>query len=214
MTKKQVSYVILYFLLALVALSASVFAWFVITKQSLGVVETNVPNFSEMISFHVRRRGDEEPVLIETISDMHEAFGKTRPGEYYEFTLYIRNGITDEMNVNIFIPEVYSTYINDDDPGNPDLTYSMLDIFYLENGTVYTEVNGVVESHIIAPDSNYFLSNLISSNNSLNLLSNYLIAVGDEVRVTFTITYNSDTSDTSYQYLMLALSGIYVYAER
>lgn len=222
MKRKYVGYVIIYLILATITLTASVFAWFQISKNSSGFIETNIPDFTNMINFYVTREDGIER-LVETIDDMHEVFGDTKPGEFYEFRMTINNKFKSDFNFNIYIPDIHTTKVSAEDLASLTQTeilaldsLSMLDIFYINDGIVTTRVlpeNIIVEHQINESLSEYYLSNLIDDQNNLFLLKNFKVSENTEVEIKFTLTYDINTENTLYQYLILNLGGIYVYAE-
>lgn len=218
MKKRHVSYLMIYLILATITLTASVFAWFQLSKNSSGFIDTNITDFTAMITFEVKRENDENYIEIKTIDDMHEVFGDTRPGEYYQFRLIIENDYETAFTINTYIPRV-ETKVADSEYSSLLDTYSMLDVFYLNERTVYTKIDENVVEHEIdlngTTDSfNENSLNKLINNNTIYLLESFTIPAGKSVEISFTLTYDRETTNTNYQNLMLSLGGIYVYAEQ
>lgn len=130
MKKRNIVYLTTYLILAIITLTASLLAWNTLSKHSeSGGINSNIPNFSEMISFQVKRKSDNLFYTINESLDIEKVFGNSFPGEKYEFHINIINELSTELNVNIFLPgfnsELRDTSLDIND-------FNMLDIFFIE----------------------------------------------------------------------------------
>lgn len=232
MKKRNVSYLLIYLLLATITLTASVLAWHTLSKDTdIGGINSNIPNFSKMITFDVKRKGESEYTKIKTIDDMHLVFGNTAPGETYEFKIDIDNQLTRQLEVSLYLPKFLSSK-NPESNEDPIVNYNILDVFYIDQGAVnvnnfnrltnafintYTETLDENDGSIVNKHdqvlNNYRINNLINDVAAINLIS-LTIPVDTKAIITFTFVYDEQTVDNNYQDLMLSFDGIYIFSEQ
>lgn len=232
MKGRKISYVIIYLLLATVTFTATIFAWTTISKNaSIGVIDSNMPDFTDIIVFGVKRKGELEPTNIETITDMEKVFGKTAPGETYEFIISIANDFNANLSANLYLPN-FKSYLNSEELIESSEPLNILDVFYIDEGKVnlnftnkkplenaeippIEEILGINSPDLIDQDghllSDFRISNLIK-NGSIDLV-NVTIPKDYDVTITFTLVYDENTFDTRYGDLMLFFDGIYIFSE-
>lgn len=221
---------IIFLILSLVMLFSSVFAWFNLSKVSdISGIDSNIANFSNLVTFWVKRSNDEDYIEIETIHDMHSVFGDTKPGESYEFKLEIKNRTGSTRSFLVELKNILTVYFSEETKD-----YDLRDVFYILDGLVnisiydFEEEPNLIEERdsitvqTISEDvvfkhdqelNKYRLNNLIVSNNNV-MVSNY-IDVLDETKaiVTFTLVYDPTTKNILYQENMLQFDGIYIYGQ-
>ncbi len=218
--------IIIFFIISIVMIVSSVFAWVNISRRS----EFNgsggpVPDYSNLISFWVQRKDELDFTEITTIEDMYASFGNTRPGESYLFKFVVEN--TTETTINlIFEIKGITTHFEIAD-------YDLRDVFYIDEGLInisYYDINtnefiGEI-NHVLALTSQtaaekhdqelslYRLNNLISDSTN-NLILAPIIEVDKSVKtvITFLLVYDEDTEDISYQENELKIVGIYLYGQ-
>lgn len=235
MKKSTVSYLLIYILLASITLTASVLAWVTLSKETnTGVIGSDIPDFTNMVEFEVKRSGETEYRVIKTIDDMHAVFGNTSPGETYEFKIVIDNLLSRAISINLFLPNFSSTintnYVEDD--GNDINEYNILEVFYIKNGTINTKIVHKTSGSEISDNNSdldrkvqdvatahgqvlnkFRIANLINDSNSINLVSAN-IPINTIATITFTLVYDAQTEDNTYQNLVLGFDGIYIYSEQ
>lgn len=232
MKLSKFGYLITYFILAAVTLTATIFAWTTISKNAnIGIIDSNIPDFTNIFAFDVKRKGEQEPTNIKTITDMENVFGKTAPGETYEFIISISNDFNSDLFINLFLPN-FKSYKNNEGLNESYEPLNILDVFYIDEGKVnvefinkkplenpeiptFSEILNITSNVEVSIDghllNNFRISNLIQDR-SLNLISVTIPEDYDAV-ITFTLIYDEDTFDIRYGELMLFFEGIYVFSE-
>lgn len=228
---KQTKKAVLFLLLSLITFSTTLFAWVNISKvNNTGDIPGDVSNFTDIVTFYVKRKDTEDYVEINTIRDMHTVFGDTSPGETYEFKIIIRNDTDEPRTVITEIQDIWTTYR----VGKEE--YDLRNVFYIEDGKVniseYDLADNLIERRdpfLLVPKSNeptvafgqelslYRLNNLIKFNNPTNDKVNILqltpileVDEGVKIVVNFILVYDPTTEDISYQDNMLNFYGIFI----
>lgn len=223
--KKQA---IVFLVLSLVMLFSTAFAWFNLSKiGDIGAIDSNITDFSDLIDFYVKRSDDQDFVKISTIVDMHNAFGSTEPGEYYEFKIEFKNHTGADRTFIVELKDILTNYIGSTD-------HDLRDVFYISGGKAYvsfydlltnTQIGNTTEStlSIISSDpifkfnqtlDDYRLNNLTkSTNNNIIIAQIPQLPADQKAVVTFTLVYDPDTYDILYQVNQLMFSGIYIYGQ-
>lgn len=231
--KSNLKLTIIFFLLSLITLVSSIFAWVSLSKQSnVGGIGGNISDFTDIVVFEVKRSGDPDFTLIKTIDDMHVIFGDTRPGETYTFKIIIENRSAKSFEVFSSINGVKTIYLKDENniPVNPN--FDLRDVFYIKEGKVNFTTKGpndeVIETsdNISASLNNndsvteyeqvlnlYRLNNLIDQNGNISLFSPRAIEANHKLIVEFTLVYDASTKRTEYQDNQLNFEGIYLYGQ-
>lgn len=233
MKLSKFGYLILYFILAAVTLTATIFAWTTISKNTnIGIIDSNIPDFTNIFAFDVKRKGETEPTNIKTITDMKNVFGKTAPGETYEFIVSISNNFNSDLQLHLFLPN-FKSYEKNEELNESYDPLNILDVFYIDEGKVNVEFinKKPLENPNIAPISeilnitsnaevnidghilnDFRISNLINYG-SIDLI-NVTIPQDYDAVITVTFIYDEDTFDTGYGELMLFFAGIYIFSEQ
>lgn len=217
MKQKEFAYVIIFFILSLITLTASVFAWLNISKTSkIGGIDSNLPDFTNLITFWVQRNEDGAYIEINSIEDMESVFGDTKPGEAYTFFLRVNNKSKKELNVIASITNIRTLYHTDDTENN----YNILDVFYIKDGKIdaYYEVNGEYMEYVNPyyyneTHQNSYLKDLVNENGNIPLFPSLKIGIDKQIFISFTLVYDKETTDIRYQDNKLKFDGIYIYGQ-
>ena len=225
MTNRQFKNSIIFLLLSIITLVSSVFAWMNLSKSSeIGGISSNIPNFTNLIDFWVKRNNDKDFIEIKTITDMHQTFGNTLPGETYTFKLKINNKTEKEISMFAAIYGFETIFTKNYED------YDLRNVFYIENGLVniaiykeeqlirtndYTlEVND--ESDITIHNqllNKYRINNLIDETGDVSLFPTQEIKPHENLIITFKLVYDANTNENKYQENILRFKGIYVYGQ-
>lgn len=220
MKNMQTKSVLLFFVLSVVTLVTSVFAWVSLSNYNkVGGIESNIPDFSKLTSFYVTRSGDEQPTEINSIEDMHSVFGNTRPGETYLFEINVNNSSAKELDLVVNLNGLSTSFNNQD----VEKKYDLKRVFYIENGLIRANYNNdekIIDNtlDVLSTEevldfdqralNKYRLNNLIN-NESSTTLTTLKLAKEQSVVISFKLIYGN-TTDINYQYNMLNINGIYI----
>lgn len=222
---------IVFLLLSLITLSATIFAWVNISKHSeTGPIGSDVTDFTNLITFYVKRSGDEDYLEITDIKEMYDVFGETRPGESYKFLFEFDNKTPSSRSIILDLRGVKTT-----NPLDEVVTdYDLRNVFYILDGVVdiYSKKEGELDfsfeapSHQLIPHSNdpvtvkgqqlnlYRLNNLINPETGNLILTRVIEIEPNEVkRISFSLFYDQATEDIKYQDNMLKFLGFYIYGQ-
>jgi len=220
MKDKGLAKAFIMFIISIITLSVSVFAWFAISSQTkIGKIIGQTADYSAILVFDVKKNDDLDWTEIETINDMHEFFGNTIPNDQIHFKIDITNNGNKDLYVDLMIRNLYSevSYVG----------FDMLDVYYLKDGLITVVDNDpLIADEIIplhhTPDPTpvikhdqtlnlYRFSNLVDSNNNFTILNNYFVPVGRSISTLFTIVYDENTSRSEYESGIFHLNSIYIY---
>lgn len=231
MTSKSLIKSVVFFILSLLALTTSFFAWLSISNEgSIGRIDAALADYSANISFEVKKNDAQDYQIINTITDMHAAFGYTLPGDELHFKITVINDGTKDFNVDIEIKNILSKFQQNHEIHDENYEANMLDAYYLVNGKVdYIVTNGstsVVKKTDFIPGTSgklfentsyemtlspFRLSSLVNQYHSLFLINKEPLSVGSTLVAEFTIAYNIDATYPDYQFGELYMNSIYVY---
>lgn len=220
---------IIFLVLSIVMLLSATFAWMNISKVgNVGGIDSNISDFTDLITFYVKRKGEVEFTSIETIEEMEDVFGNTKPGETYEFKVEFKNTTGSKRSFVVELKDIITKF-------QSELTedFDLKDVFYIDNGKVnvsYYDINTnelkeTLEPFIINKLSNdivikheqllndFRLNNLASSNNNLIVSQLIDVDVNTLAVVKFVLVYDEATENILYQYNELRFSGIYIYGQ-
>lgn len=195
---------------------------------NIGGIDSNISNYSNLITFYVKRNGELDFTSIATIDEMEDVFGDTKPGETYEFKVEFKNTTGTARSFIVELKDILTHFKNESTED-----FDLKDVFYINNGEVYASyydliTNELIETldpyvlDIVSDDlvvkhdqilNDFRLNNLISSNN--NLIVSQLIDVESNQRVVirFVLVYDPTTENIMYQDNQLRFSGIYIYGQ-
>lgn len=226
--KNNAKITISFFILSLVTLISTVFAWVALSKRSnIGGIGGNISDFTDLVVFHVKRSDDDVWHKIETKKDMEDVFWTTKPGMFYTFKINIENKSQRSFEVFSSLNGITTTYSED----NGD--FDLRNVFYIKDGVVNITkkvVNITKKDHNItgpplATTSNepstvhgqslnkFRLNNLIDSRNNITLFTPIEMNPTDILEITFTLVYDGATKDTRYQDNQLNIEGIFIYGQ-
>lgn len=221
---------IILLILSLIMLASATFAWMNMSKVGkIDGIDSNIADFSNLITFYVKRKGAEDYTSILTIEEMDDVFGDTRPGETYEFKVVFNNTTGAMRSFVVELKDILSEYHGEDSQD-----FDLRDVFYIDQGHVNVnyydietgQLTNSLPTHTIQVESAetvykheqelnlYRLSNLTKSTNN-NLVVSNLVDVNNNqrVEVVFTLVYDPTTENILYQYNKLTFSGIYIYGQ-
>ncbi|VEU83331.1 hypothetical protein [Acholeplasma hippikon] len=221
------------FFVSLTTLLASAFAWLAISQEtSIGKIIGKTADFSAEFAFDVRKNDDEEYMEIDSIEDMHAAFGYTLPGDMLHFKIKIENDGTKDFLIALQIRNLLSAFQSNRKILDPDFDANMLDVYYLKDGeikiTTYEDGQPVVNYEYLTVKSEtsvtYFegteyemtlkkhrFSNLVDEAYHVGIISGHLLKIGEEIIIEFSIGYDENTNYPDYEYGEFHLNRIYVY---
>lgn len=220
MKDKGITNAFLMFIVSLITLAVSLFAWFAVSQEAnIGKIIGATADYSAILEFEVKKNYEVEWTKIQTINYMNDFFGNTVPNDQIDFKIDIENNGNRELNINLVIRNLFSVVSY---PG-----FDMLDVYYLKDGLITLRYNdSLIPDEIIplliAPDPTpvvkhdqilnlYRFSNLIDSNNNFTILNNFVIEEGVDISVYFSIVYDQNTSRSEYELGVFHLNSIYVY---
>lgn len=226
--KNNLKLTLSFFILSLVTLVSSVFAWVSLSiRANIDGPGGNIDDYTDLVVFEVSRvsrpeLGWEE---IKDDLDMMVVFGETRPGEEYTFKITV-----DNDGSNYF--DFYAVIVNvgNDFSGQGNSLYDIRDVFYITSGEINVEkyqgstyLDG--QTYQLVPSdlqevikyeqtlNLYRLSNLVNNNDISLTQPPFRINPGETIVMTFTLVYDANTSDINYQHNKLTFDGIYLYGQ-
>ena len=233
--KKGLLQTVVLFIVSLLMLMTSIFAWFSITDRTdVGSIVGQTANLKAELSFYVKRNDSPTYTLINTIEKMHLFFKNMVPSDQVHFMITIENTGNVDLSADVLFPNVESD--------NPYVGFDMRDIYYLKSGAynLYENKDDGEDFDLIVPDhvfkpyediaaaealnpvilflgeeheqelSPYRMTN-ITVNNHLSVLTNYQLAVNEKITLMFTIIYDEDTSHINYTHGSFLLNKIFIY---
>src|SRR5690554_2424238 len=216
--KNNLKLIISFFVLSLITLVSSVFAWVNISKitNSKGP-GGNIGDYTNLVTFEVQRLSRPDLGYEEIVDnlDMMRVFGETRPGEEYSFRIKIINTTVHSFDFYAELVNI-SNYTNEG--GNP--SYDIRDVFYIKDGIVSINNNDypltpndqTVETKFGQTLNEFRLANLIVNNN-IGLNVPYTVDAETQLALEFTLVYDASTEDIGYQNNQLRFDGIYLYGQ-
>lgn len=223
--KNNLKLIISFFVLSLITLVSSVFAWVNISKiTNLKGPGGNIGDYTDLVTFEVKRLSKPELGYEEIVDnlDMMRVFGETKPGEAYTFRIKINNNNVHAFDFFANISNIGNNYSYG---GNED--FDIREVFYIDNGEIIikdsdeNEIADMQDYNALNPRpgnnqqlNHYRLSNLMDEdNNSIALILPYTILPGESITIEFTLVYDPNTVDIGYQYNRLTFDGIYLYGQ-
>lgn len=208
------------FIISLVTLSVSVFAWFAVSQQAnIGQIIGQTADYSAILVFKVKKNGEANWTEIETISEMHQFFGNTVPSDVIHFEVDIENDGNKDLLIDLMIRNLYSEV--------SFIGFDMLDVYYLKDGLITVKDNDPLVGDEIIPLYNepnptivtkhdqelniYRFSNLVDNNNNFIMLNKYNLVQGRSISVNFSIVYDENTTRKEYETGIFHLNSFYVY---
>ncbi|MDY0276555.1 MAG: hypothetical protein RBQ97_00570 [Acholeplasma sp.] len=218
MKVKQASQALVFLGVALFTLLATAFAWLTISKQSdISGIDSNITSLEGLVSFYVKKNNGQE-IEIKTITDINTVFGETFPGDEYHFSIKINNTSKKEIDIMVSLRSFQAIF----EEGFEQ--YSLLDVLYIENGTVERVSTNHPANLVLTPNDStlvikhnqeldvYRLSNLLTDGN-LSLFPIQKIYIDELVSFNFTLIYDIDTEHVNYQKNSISFDGIYLYGQ-
>lgn len=221
------------FIISLMTLLTSMFAWLAISNETkIGKIIADTADFSAEIAFDVKKNDATEYMEIDSIEDMHLAFGYTLPGDMLHFKIKVVNNGTRDFLASIQIKNIFSSFQSNRKILDPNFDANMLDVYYLKDGeikiTTYENNEAVVNTEYLSVKSsdevilfsgtdyemtlnNYRFSNIIDAARNLNVTSGHNLGINEEMIVEFSIGYDVQTNYPDYEYGEFHLNSIYVY---
>jgi len=194
--RQKIIYPLLLVIFTFVLLFSTIYAWITLQEQAnVGNFQISVEDYRLIVTFEVSRNG--EPYHpVESIN----VFDLAVPSDTFAFRMVVENQGNTKANVFVRIPKIQSNA--------QDENYNLLDVFYIEDGIIYVDL----EEYLLNP-TDYRLSNLIDEYGGLTILDNQALNPGEQTVIIFVIIYNEETSDLGYQNGSIIIKEIKIYSQ-
>lgn len=220
---------IIFFVISLIILLSSVFAWINISKLSdVGSVDSNITEYRNLIYFYVKKN-DNDFIEVGTLAEINAFFENTKPGDYYEFKVEFKNTTSTKRSFMAEFKSIITAFADEDtedydlkdvfyiDQGKVDINFYKLDgqetfVSYFGDYTVEILNDGTVQKHGQTLNL-YRLNNIKSLNNNLRLTPFIEVAVNQKAVITVVLVYDVNTENILYQDNTLEFSGLFVYGQ-
>jgi len=210
MNHKSTSVTLTMFILSLLLLTVTSFAWFAITNYAnVDGFVVSVSDYEAEITFSIKKNGGEAQIL-ETESELQAFFANSFPSDYYDVEVIIENKSTTNVNADVYFEPITSLTSN--------VLYDMRNVFLIDNGTLSLNNQSVALS-LASTDpitfdgqtlSMYRLNNLIDLNDRLSFTSGFELDQGQFLVIKFRLLFDPTTESKAYQAGQLKLGKLVV----
>lgn len=198
-TKRLLVESLLSLFLTLLLLVATIFAWYSLRPAAeIEEFVATIGDYEVNVTLKVNKNGGDF-VEVTTKEEMEEFFLNAVPDDDFTFQLEIINLSDFKIKLDLWLMNLNS---ETDDPD-----FSMLDVFFLEEGRVYInqdeikvfdgdEEETLIHNELVHP---YRFSYLLGDKSSLLLVDGLELEIEEKTLIEFTIGYYWRTENISYQ---------------